>query len=158
METTTTTCTHPVLELMRAEHRALERAFCDLLERAYEDDPDTLRTTFRELEAHLRSHLELEEASLLPAFARTEPKEAERLSFEHQLIRAQLDQLGVAIDLGAVRAHTVRDFVTLLRDHATREAGALYKWADTALSEPKRRPILQWLIARTEGRPMTRAS
>ena len=152
METTVTSHRHPVLDLMRDEHARLERSFSELLERAYEDDLEALRASFRELERELRAHLELEEVSLLPAFERKDPREAERIRLEHELIRAQLDQLGVALDLKAVRAQAVRELVAMLRRHAQRETAVMYAWADTALAEPKRRPILQWLVARTEQR------
>jgi hypothetical protein len=141
-----------LLATMHDDHATLEHALSEVLERAYEDDQEELRAAFRALECELRAHLELEERALLPRFALVSPAETEHIRADHELIRARLDALGLALDLRSLRAHDLSDFVALLRAHALREEKILYVWADAALTESERSPIVKWLAARIEAR------
>ena len=44
----------------------------------------------------------------------------------------------------------------MLRAHAEREDRALYRWAESGLSEREKWPLLKWLAARTEERALNR--
>lgn len=92
------------------------------------------RRIWDELEDSLRSHMEAEERYVLPSFARTDRDEALALVRDHNRIREQLLEIGIAIDLH--EAGPATRFVQLLRDHAAREDKLLYRWADREL-DPK---------------------
>jgi hemerythrin-like domain-containing protein len=141
-----------LLATMHEDHVTLEHALSELLERAYEDDREELRQAFRALESELRAHLELEERDLLPRFELVSPAEAEHVRADHELIRSRLDALGLALDLRSLRAHDVSEFVALLRAHATREEKIMYRWADAALTESEKWPLVKWVGARIEER------
>jgi hemerythrin superfamily protein len=49
---------------------------------------------------------------------------------DHRLIRIQLLQLGVDLDLHCLRAERVDTFVDALRAHAQREENIFYPWVD----------------------------
>ena len=83
----------------------------------------------------LLSHMEAEERFVLPTFARVDAEEALSLLREHGVIRAQLLELGVAVDLHLARYTRALELVELLRAHAGREDNLLYRWADQNLDD-----------------------
>ena len=85
---------------------------------------------WRELENKLRSHMEAEERFVLPAFARVDRGEATALLRDHGLIREDLLELGIAVDLHYIRYERSQEFVDLLLRHAMREEHLLYRWAE----------------------------
>jgi hypothetical protein len=115
---------------LREHHHHLEHVFDALVAQAYEDDPIELRAGWRAFEGELLRHLELEERELLPAFAQEHPAEAEALLGEHAQIRAALTELAITLDLHALRADAVKDFVERLKAHARREDQLFYGWAE----------------------------
>ena len=62
-----------------------------------------------------------------------DPEEAVALLREHGQIRELLLELGVAVDLHAIRFEQSRRFIDMLRAHADREDRLLYRWADERL-------------------------
>jgi hypothetical protein len=110
------------------QHRRLERIFQALVSETGREDPLALRQQWAAFEAELLGHLDEEERRWLPGFARLHPEEAERIRREHAEIRSTLTELGVMLDLHALRADVVCAFVEKLRAHATREDGAFYRW------------------------------
>lgn len=97
------------------------------------DAPDDIGPLWSRLEDELRSHMEVEERCMLPAFAHVDANEARTLLREHGEIRERLLELGVAVDLRYVRYHSSRAFAELLEHHTAREERLLYRWADKAL-------------------------
>jgi hypothetical protein len=116
-------------ELLKTDHERLETLFEGLLNAFEADARDDLRTLWSELDASLTAHMALEERVILPAFAKLAPDEAAALIGEHRQLRERLLELGVCVDLNAIRGELGRTFITELRDHARREAGLLYRWA-----------------------------
>jgi hemerythrin-like domain-containing protein len=113
-----------------AHHQDIERAFEALAARAHEGDPVALRAEWTAFEAELESHLDMEERELIPLFCEQHPEEARALCDEHAEIRAALTQLGIDLDLHALRADAVTAFVEKLRAHARREDRLLYPWVE----------------------------
>ena len=91
-------------------------------------------TLWNELEHKLLSHMEAEERFVFPSFAHVDYNEARELLDEHGLIRQNLLELGVAVDLHYIRYARSQEFVDLLLRHAAREERLLYGWADDRLS------------------------
>jgi hemerythrin-like domain-containing protein len=87
-----------------------------------------------QLNRNLLAHMEAEERFVLPVFANVDADEARALLREHGLLREQLLELGIAVDLHYVRYARSRDFADLLARHAAREESLLYRWADERLS------------------------
>jgi hypothetical protein len=107
----------------------LQRLLAAMAANAQED----VRALWTELDHGLLSHMEAEERFVLPGFAHVDPEEARGLLRDHGLIREQLLQLGVAVDLHCMRYEASREFATLLERHADREKDVLYRWADERL-------------------------
>ena len=117
------------------QHRRLEKTFQALVSELGREDPRALRQQWTAFEAELLGHLDEEERRWLPGFARRNPEEAEGILREHAEIRSTLTELGIMLDLHALRADVVCAFVEKLRAHATREDGAFYRWILAARPE-----------------------
>ncbi len=117
---------------MSHSHEYLEGLYARLLEAMAINAPD-LRELWTELDHGVLAHMEAEERFVLPAFARFDRDEAVGLLRDHGKIREQLLELGIAVDLHAIRYESSRELVELLRAHARREESLLYRWADQRL-------------------------
>ncbi|HTR50360.1 MAG TPA: hemerythrin domain-containing protein [Kofleriaceae bacterium] len=94
---------------------------------------DDVRALWTELDHGLLAHMEAEERFVLPVFVHVDADEARALLREHGLLREQLLELGIAVDLHYVRYERSREFALLLERHAGREENLLYRWADERL-------------------------
>ena len=119
-------------ELIR-DHERLEQLFCELRAAFDGDAREDAARLWTDLDRGLSAHLEFEERHVLPAFRAVDSLEVEGLLREHDLIRRRLTELGIGVDLHAVRAEIVADFIALLRAHARREEDLLYRWAEREL-------------------------
>jgi hypothetical protein len=109
-------------------HHDLEAHFQRLMARCQDGDPIELRCEWSLFERELADHLELEERELIPRFRRDRPADAAQICHEHDQIRLGLTELGLALDLHALRAEAVQNFLDLLRAHARREEALFYPW------------------------------
>jgi hypothetical protein len=122
------------LEAMLAgDHDRLDRIFQTIVTRAYGGDFQQLEAEWFAFQEALLGHLDAEERNVIPALARDRPREAQTLLDDHRLIRLQLLQLGIDLDLHCLRADRVDAFVEALRAHAHREENIFYPWADKHL-------------------------
>lgn len=131
-------------ETLRHEHAMLGHLCDDLVNRAESDDWRNCDAVWDELGRVLEAHMSLEEATLLPVFGAEGPEQAylvDQLRGEHRDIRLAVERLGVAIQVHALRASDVREFVETLRRHAALEDATLYAWADRAI-EPSAKSAL----------------
>lgn len=69
---------------------------------------------------------------------------------EHAAFRKTLDELGVGVDLHAVKLDVAQEFVNALRAHARREDQLLYRWAEREVGEPDQRAMARELGARAQ--------
>lgn len=125
----------PLSTSLTHSHARLEATFLRLLEAMAVDAPD-VREMWDALDKGLLAHMEAEERYVLPQFAHTDRAESLSLLREHASIREQLFELGIAVDLHALRYERSKEFVELLRRHAAREQELLYRWADEHLEPP----------------------
>lgn len=109
-------------------HHDLEAHFQRLMARCQGGDPIELRCEWTLFERELTEHLALEEKELIPRFRRDRPAEAAEICREHEQVRGALADLGIALDLHALRAGAVQEFIDLLRAHARREEALFYPW------------------------------
>lgn len=117
---------------MTDSHRHLDEVLGRLLGALAANAPDA-RALWDELDRDLSSHMAAEERFVLPSFMRVDPEEAVALLDEHGRIREMLLELGVAVDLHALRVEQARRFIEMLLAHADREDRLLYRWADERL-------------------------
>jgi len=119
--------------ILSEHHGTLDQRLDKLMSRAREEDPAELREEWSAFERELSRHMELEEAEILPEFAKADPEEAHALLSEHCAIRNAMLDMGLNLDLHCLRAEAVDDFVLKLRAHAKREDAALYPWSQSHL-------------------------
>ena len=83
------------------------------------------------LATDLEAHLAFEEDVIFPAYAKQSPAcrdLVKRLVAEHAVIRELFEEIGVTIQLHAIRAWTIEVLVELLREHAAVENERIYPW------------------------------
>jgi hypothetical protein len=126
-------------------HRDLEAHFEQLVTRCQGGDPIEIRCEWSLFERELREHMDLEEKALIPPFRREHPAEAAMLLREHAEIRLTLAEMGISLDLHALRADAVADFIARLRIHAGREEELFYPWMAAHLAGDRWMPRVQRL-------------
>jgi hemerythrin-like domain-containing protein len=119
---------NPVQTRFEQDHRDIEALLEDVANHAASANP-ALAITFNELEQRLMTHMEAEEQYLLPLVEVSHPGEADRTRLEHARIRQLVSELGLAIELHAVREPQIAELVQLLREHAAREDRTIYTFA-----------------------------
>ena len=135
MDTATSTRDHPGIYLyLTRSHTYLRELLGRVLGAMEANAQDDVRTLWNELDHGLLSHMEAEERFVLPVFAHVDPDETRALLREHGLIREQLLELGIAVDLHSARYHSSHEFAALLDRHGGREETLLYRWADERLA------------------------
>jgi hemerythrin-like domain-containing protein len=127
-------------DALSQHHRGLERALDTIVVKAQGDDSFVLGRAWHALKRELLLHMDIEERALLPPFENCHSEEALALRREHDAIREELFNLGVALDLHQLRAEAVAEFAARLRDHARRESQGLYPWIARHL------PHERWLV------------
>jgi hemerythrin-like domain-containing protein len=133
------------LHVLASHHRELDRRLEALIACARNADPSELRAEWSAFERELLRHLELEEAEILPSFARHNAVEARAILAEHAEIRNVLLELGLSLDLHLLRAEGVDAFVQRLKAHAHREDTMLYAWAQSHVAPEGWRSIKRGL-------------
>lgn len=119
---------------MLRSHEQLRDQVTRLLAAMHADARADVTTLWNELEHKLLDHMEAEERFVFPAFAHVDHGEATALLRDHGLIRENLLELGIAVDLHYIRYERSQEFIDLLLRHAEREERLLYRWADDRLS------------------------
>jgi hemerythrin-like domain-containing protein len=136
-----------------ADHDRLETLFERLLATVECNDREDLARLWTEFESGLLAHMETEEAHMIPALERVSPRNARVIVQEHRHLRARLTELGVALDLHALRLDTARAFVDELRAHARSEDRLLYQWAEERFDQGETASLLQSFAERVRVRP-----
>lgn len=118
---------------MLADHRRLESLFTRVMDAFDANAREDTQALWTELEYGLERHFRAEEKYLFPKFSQLDATETAGLQAEHALLRRQLQDLGVGVDLKLVKADVAKGFIDMLRAHASREDAVLYRWADESL-------------------------
>lgn len=108
-------------------------------------DREGLAVTWAELEPRLIGHMDAEERYLLPLVEADYPTEVKRTLLEHAQIRDRLAELGVAIELHAVRCGDIQALNDLLQAHAKHEDEELYVRAGDKVSVAVEHRVLSTL-------------
>lgn len=138
--------------ILNEEHRRLDDLFGDLLSAFHADAREATSRLWCELEQRLDAHLLLEESHIFPALQAVDPDEVQALATDHEHIRTMMAQLGPCLDLHMVRDATARSLVTLLRAHARREDGLVYRWVEAGMPQPQRDELRARLRALEQDR------
>jgi hypothetical protein len=120
--------------MLRCDHDRLELLYAELLEAFHEGDWDEVGTVWTDFETRLRAHFAAEEEALFPRMREAHPEEVDALLRDHGDLRRLLAELGVDVDLHAVREDVAQALIARLRAHAKREDGIAYHWADRELT------------------------
>jgi hemerythrin superfamily protein len=135
MRPTTATTKSSLAEQLLSDHRELDTLFDALLLDIQGGDPPRCQATWARFELALLNHIDAEEIYLLPSFDRVDPLEAAGIRQEHATLRRLLAEMGVRLELHAVKEENVRRLIDTLRKHARREEVVLYRWADQLAPE-----------------------
>jgi hypothetical protein len=127
--------------LFANHHRELEAACRTLPASASTESPLALGKRYRMFEHAVLEHLSAEETLVLPDFAARAPTGARAIQIHHAAIRKLLLQLGVEVELGAVRLETVANLIDALRAHAAHEDASMYPWSEVYLTLPAKRRL-----------------
>jgi hemerythrin-like domain-containing protein len=130
------------------EHGQLDRALEELRCAAEGSHAADVRRAWDELERLLLRHLDFEEQQLFPQVEALHPEWTRGFRSDHAELRRRLAELGVRVDLHALRKGEVDEFVSTLRSHAEVEDRTVYRWAADAAPRDTRRHLLA-LLART---------
>lgn len=130
-----------ISQYLGADHARLDAIIPALLAAIDSASFETGRERFAEFSSGLRTHIQIEEDLLFPAFEQATGTEGGGPAFvmrgEHVEIRRLLTELGLALEecdaTGARRS--VRWLIALLRLHNAREERVLYPMADRALAD-----------------------
>ena len=114
---------------MANDHQELEALLKRLADDAVAPECGALQCTWGELESRLLTHVAAEEHYLLPLIEASHPAEVARTFSEHKQIRHQVSELGLAIELHAVRNPAIEELIRTLQAHARYEEQTLYSLA-----------------------------
>lgn len=146
------TARHTIRTRLFSDHDELQGLLGQLRNAAETANEPTLVRVWGELESKLLTHLDAEEAYLLPPFEEAHPEEAQKIRDEHARIRKLVADLGVRAELHTLRLHTVEELVGELRQHANEEDRWFYQWADESTDEPTRDRLFEYLAHEAEER------
>lgn len=132
---------------LEADHVYVDELLSAVLAAARANDVPALLATWNAFERHVLVHLNEEEMFILPLVVGENTPQAEWLRAEHNAIRHQVGDTGLAIDLHTVRADRIEQLAVHLREHAQREQAWLYPWAEQALDEARMAHITRRLKA-----------
>ncbi len=122
-------------ERLAHEHKDLDALYEGLANRVHCGDTATIDEAWGPLEARLRAHMDFEERHLLPRFEQIAPDAARQILAEHAQIRDALSEVGIAIELHALREDAMELLLTRLRAHGRLEEETLYRWRGVAAEE-----------------------
>jgi len=140
--------TSPLRQQLVDQHAQLDRALTEISRAADGGAARDLRGAWSELENLLVRHLEFEEKELFPRVEALHPDWTAGFRRDHTEIRRLLADLGIRVDLHALRKAELDELVAALRAHAEREDATVYRWAGEAAPADTRRHLLS-LLART---------
>jgi len=129
------------------DHEELDALLTCLVQDAEAPSACALEASWDLFERRLIHHMEAEERFLLPLVEASNGAEVARTRTEHIQIRDMIAELGLAIELHAVRASDIRKLSDLLREHAKHEDEALYQLAGDKASVAVGHDILDSLKA-----------
>jgi hypothetical protein len=118
---------------MKQEHLTLALRCDDIIKRAESGDWRECDGAWDAFQSALTAHMDYEDSLLVPAYAAAvdgRARVSERLRRDHAAIRAEVDRLGVAIQLHTVREDDIRALVAMLAEHAAFEGRVFYPWIE----------------------------
>jgi hypothetical protein len=116
-------------DLLQA-HAEMERDLASFRHDLAQTDTRGLVAHFARFEDRTRAHLRHEEADILPELAKEHPREVEELLAEHDLLRKELDDLAIAIQLHSANPQDITALFDALAAHGRNEERVFTLWAD----------------------------
>jgi hemerythrin superfamily protein len=132
-------------DVLRDDHRRIGALGDQLLNPMHVNDSALAVRVFSDFERGLLAHLDVEERHMLPLLDKESPAEVAGIRAEHDQIRRLLAEIGLGLEIHAVREETIERLNTFLRAHSAREEKLLYRWADTSIGGAHRASILERL-------------
>lgn len=120
--------------LLLDDHRRLDALLDRLLAAVRADDREASQKTWKKVEEGLLRHFDVEEMFVFPSLRDGYGTEVEQLRREHDGLRRQLGELGLAVELHTLRCEAIEKLCAALREHAEREDSLAYVQAGHSLS------------------------
>ncbi len=115
-------------QVLADDREHFEAVYAALLAAHERGDWNDVRERWDAFDRDLRTHMDIEEERVLPAFREIDPDEADAIFEEHDDIRLHLDAFAVLVDLHAFTRADADDLAERIRDHASREESLFYPW------------------------------
>jgi len=143
-----------IQQILSEDHAELERQLKTLADAVHANDSSAdLRRVWGRFESNLLEHLKLEERQAFPPVAASHRVEIEALRAEHREIRRRVAELGICVELHALREGAVLELIELLRAHAERETRSLYTWLDEPSAGPAWRQLYEMFERHRQREP-----
>ncbi len=144
--------------VLEEDHRHIDALLDRLVACVRSDDREAAATAWARFEETLLKHLDVEEMFVFPTRTHGHPAEVEGLLKEHAVLRRELGNIGLAMELHAARADTIEAFCAALHAHAERESSLAYAQVEQRLAVQIARAIVDRIAsAATKRRPSRRA-
>jgi len=120
------------------DHRECDERWAEV-ESAADGDGDTVRDAFQRFDRTMRTHLQMEEEVLFPAFEQATGMVDAGPTFvmrmEHEQMRGLLEHMAQALERGAIQELLDQgdSLLMLIQQHNSKEEGMLYPMAQRAL-------------------------
>lgn len=92
-------------------------------------DQQVVLEAWRVFEHEVRLHLAQEESLLVPAFSRAEPRVADTIEIEHDVIRDAMRACRHALEKGEMDPRWLSAVIDHYRGHQLHEESTMYAWA-----------------------------
>jgi hemerythrin-like domain-containing protein len=141
--------------LLLDDHRRLDALLDRLRAAVHADDREASEKVWKMVEEGLLRHFDVEEMFVFPALRESNGAEIDRLRREHDGLRRQLGELGLALELHTLRCEAIEELCAALREHAEREDSLAYVQAGRKLSIGVARSIasrIKSAVGMTRGR------
>jgi hemerythrin-like domain-containing protein len=144
--------------LLLEDHKRIDALLDRLLAVVRADDREASEKVWKQVEASLLKHFDVEEMFVFPAVREGHSAEIDGLRREHDAMRRRLGELGLALELHTLRCDAIESLCAALREHAEREDALAYVQAGRTLSIGVARSIAARIKATVGARARSRVA
>lgn len=133
--------------ILLGDHQRIESLLQRLVAAVRADDRELSQKLWARVESAVLAHLDVEEMFVFPALREGHAAEIDRLRREHDALRAEMGNIGLAFELHTARCEAIESFCATLREHGEREEALAYVQAERTLPVSVAKSIAQRIAA-----------